>query len=375
MNNIMDNKKLDRGLEFVMDRIDSNIKTYRSYVFPGSQTRNYHYPLYPNYEWTPGFWTGMIWLAYELTGDNKYRDVALGQMQSYRQRMVDRVCIDTHDIGFIYSLSCVASYKLTGSEFDKETAIMAADHLITRFHEKGKFIQAWGTMGSAGNRRLIIDCLLNIPFLFWATEATGDEKYKYVADNHLRTALSVITRPDYTTHHTYFFDPETGAPLYGQTAQGANDDSCWARGQAWGVTGTALNYKYVPEAFVMENHTKITDTFMAKLPKDYVPYWDMDFVPEDNEPRDTSASAIAACGILEMAKYNKNETHMECVKNMLEALVDNYLSDKSQYANGILSDGMYSRPGGDVPESNLWGDYFFFEALMRIKKPDIKLYW
>ena len=91
MNSIMDNKKLDRGLEFVMDRIDSNIKTYRSYVFPGSQTRNYHYPLYPNYEWTPGFWTGMIWLAYELTGDNKYRDVALGQMQSYRQRMVDKV--------------------------------------------------------------------------------------------------------------------------------------------------------------------------------------------------------------------------------------------------------------------------------------------
>lgn len=373
--NIIDQQKLDKALDFVLQRIERGINTYRSYVFPSPQSHNYRYPIYPNFEWTPGFWTGMIWLAYELTGEKKYLDAAAGQMQSYRDRMEHKVCIDTHDLGFIYSLSCVASYKLTGNEYDKETALMAADHLITRFHEKGKFIQAWGAMGSKGNRRLIIDCLLNIPFLFWATEVTGDEKYKYAADNHLRTALSVITRPDFTTHHTYFFDEETGAPLYGRTAQGANDDSCWARGQAWGVTGTALNYKYVPEKFVADMHTKITDTFIQKLPPDYVPYWDMDFKPEDNEPRDTSASAIAACGILEMAKYQKNENHMSSVKDMLEALIDNYLTEKIPHANGILSDGMYSRPGGDQPESNLWGDYFFFEALMRIKKPDIKLYW
>ncbi len=372
--NILEQKKLDKALDFIVKRVDDNLKLF-SIIFPTSDSCNYRYGVYPNYEWTPGFWTGMIWLAYELTGDKKYLTAAKNQMQSYRDRMVHKVCIDTHDLGFIYSLSCVASYKLTGDEYDKETALMAADHLITRFHEKGKFIQAWGAMGAANNRRLIIDCLLNIPFLFWATEVTGDEKYKYVADNHLRTALGVITRPDYTTHHTYFFDSETGAPLYGRTAQGANDDSCWARGQAWGVTGTALNYKYVPEAFVSDLHTKITDTFINKLPKDFVPYWDMDFKPEDNEPRDTSSSAIAACGILEMAKYNKNEAHLKVTSDMLNALIDNYLTENIPRANGILSDGMYSRPAGSNPESNLWGDYFFFEALMRIKKPDIKLYW
>ena len=372
--NIIDSKKLNYALDFILKRIEQNMKIY-SFVFPPPQSNNYHYDVYPNYDWTPSFWTGMLWLAYELTGDEKFKKTAQGQMQSYRDRMVNRVCINTHDIGFIYSLSCVASYKLTGNEYDKETAIMAADHLITRFHEKGKFIQAWGAMGAEDNRRLIIDCLLNIPFLFWATEVTGDDKYKYVADNHLRTALSVLTRPDYTTHHTYFFSSETGEPLYGRTAQGASDDSCWARGQAWGVAGTALNYKYVPESFVFDNHTKITDTFINKLPGDNVPYWDMDFKPEDNEPRDTSASAIAACGILEMSKFHRNDAHLDAVSKMLTALIDNCLTENIEWANGILSDGMYSRPAGHKSESVIWGDYFFFEALMRIKKPDIKLYW
>ena len=101
----------------------------------------------------------------------------------------------------------------------------------------------------------------------------------------------------------------------------------------------------------------------------------MDFKPEDNEPRDTSASAIAACGILEMNKFHKNEAHLSALSDMLTALIDNYLTENIKGANGILSDGMYNRPEGGKPESVLWGDYFFFEALMRIKKPDIKLYW
>ena len=372
--NIIEPKKLDYALDFIIKRIEQNMKKY-SIIFPPPQSDNYRYGIYPNYEWTPGFWTGILWLAYELTDDNRFKKAAQNQMQSYRDRMVHKVCIDTHDLGFIYSLSCVASYKLTGNEYDKETAIMAADHLITRFNKKGKFIQAWGAMGDQDNQRLIIDCLLNIPFLFWATEVTGDDKYKYVADNHLRTALNVIIRPDYTTHHSYFFDSETGNPLYGKTAQGASDDSCWARGQAWGVAGTAFNYKYVPETIVIDKHIKITDTFINKLPKDNVPYWDMDFKPEDKEPRDTSASAIAACGILEMNKFHKNEAHLSAVSNMITALIDNYLTENIKWANGILSDGMYNRRRGNNPESVIWGDYFFFEALMRIKKPNIKLYW
>lgn len=372
--NIVKQDKLDYALDFILKRVEQNTKIY-SIIFPPPQSYNYRYGIYPNYEWTPSFWTGMLWLSYELTGDKKFKRAAEIQMQSYRDRMIHKVCIDTHDIGFIYSLSCVASYKITGNEYDKKTALMAANHLITRFHEKGKFIQAWGAIGDNDNQRLIIDCLLNIPLLFWATDVTGDDKYKYVADNHLRTALRVLTRPNYTTHHTYFFDSETGEALRGETAQGASNDSCWARGQAWGVTGTAINYKYVSENFVLENHTKITDAFIARLPKDYVPYWDMDFTPEDNEPRDTSASAIAACGILEMSKFHKNKVHLDMVSKMLTSLIDNYLTENIDGANGILSDGMYSRPAGHRSESVIWGDYFFFEALMRIKKPDISLYW
>jgi len=173
--NILDSKKLDYAIDFILKRIDENIVTFEG-EFPNSDSRNYVYTGHINYEWTPGFWTGMIWLAYQLTGDEKYRKAAEAQLDSYYERLVNKVCIDTHDIGFIYSLSCVAAYKITGNEKAKQTAVMAADHLITRFHEKGKFIQAWGQMGEEGNRRLIIDCLLNIPFLFWASDVTGDGK-------------------------------------------------------------------------------------------------------------------------------------------------------------------------------------------------------
>lgn len=347
-------------------------------------TTNNFYPAEDNIEWTDGFYTGIYWLAYEATKEDLYKDSALVQVDSFLERIQKRVMVDHHDMGFLYTPSCVAAYKLTGSETAKEAAILAADNLISRFHEKGQFIQAWGELGAKDNYRMIIDCLLNLPLLYWATEVTGNSIYKEKADAHAKTALKNLVRDDYSTYHTFFFDPETGVPVKGVTAQGYRDGSAWARGQAWGIYGLALLYRYTQNAEAIDLFYPVTDFFIERLPADGVPYWDMDFTAEDNEPRDSSASAIAACGMLEMAKYlpdGKAAYYTQVAKQIAGSLAENYAVKSVKDSDGLLLHGVYAKSSEfntvsdyGVDECNTWGDYFWFELLTRLEK-DWNLYW
>ncbi len=260
-----------------------------------------------NVEWTTGFWTGSIWLAYEHTGDEAFKTGRRYPGGKLFERIEKKIDVNHHDMGFLYSLSCVAAYKLTGNEHAKKAAILAADHLAERYREKGNFLQAWGNPGEPKEYRLIIDCLLNLPILYWASEVTGDESYAQKAENHIKTAMKCILRPDNSTYHTHFFDVETGEPTYGVTHQGNRNGSAWARGQAWGVYGIALSYRYLKNPEYVDLFCRVTDYFIEHLPEDLVPYWDFDFDTGSTEPRDSSASAIAVCGILEMAKYLDQE--------------------------------------------------------------------
>lgn len=362
----------DEAIKFSLDKINSNLDDF-SDAFPSSESHNYVYSRNTKCaDWTEGFWPGMLWLAYEMTGDEKLKTIAHGLDKILENRIYDRHATDTHDLGFLYSLSCVAEYKICGDAEAKKAALEAADLLIRRFHEKGQFIQAWGSLNDKDNYRLIIDCLMNLPLLFWASEVTGDSKYADIAKKHFYTAIDCVVRDDYTTHHTFYFDPETGEKVKGVTHQGYSDDSCWARGQAWGVYGIALAYRYIKDDTLIDLFNKITDCFFAHLPEDGIPYWDMIFMDGD-EPRDTSAAAIAACGILEMNKYVKNDAYMDGCLKMMKALEKGYLTGEN--SNGILTDAMYSRPDGSEPECNIWGDYFYMEALMRLNNPNWKMYW
>ena len=321
---------------------------------------------------------GMTPYVFDFTGDpgKDYNDVYEKQIKSFRYRIDHRVVVDHHDMGFIYSLSCVAAYKLTGDEFAKETALLAADNLKARFREKGQFIQAWGELDTKENYRLIIDCLLNLPILYWATEVTGDGSYRECALKHLETTRKVIFRPDYSTYHTYYFDLETGKPAYGATKQGYSDESTWSRGQSWGVYGLMLNYMYEKADGIPEEWKKVTDYFLAHLPQDKAAYWDFYFM-DGPEPRDSSASAIAVCGILEAYKQGVcDEDYLEKAYEILESLAENYAAPENDEVNGILLHSTYGRLLGDgIDECCLWGDYFYMEALMRVIKPEWKPYW
>lgn len=367
------------AIESAIKQVDLNMD-YFGTKFPWSATKDDKYPIIENIEWTDGFWTGLLWLAYEYTKDDKYKSLAMENVKSFNHRIVNNIEVDHHDLGFLYSLSCVSAYKLTGDEFAKETALLAADKLMTRWQEKGQFIQSWGEYNNPEHYRFIIDCLLNIPLLYWASEVTGDQKYHEMAEKHFETNNKFVVRDDASAYHTFYMDQETGEPLRGATHQGFNDDSSWARGQSWGVYGIPLNVHYTHNKEVIPLYKGMTNYFLNRLPLDDVPFWDLIFTDGDDQSRDSSAGAIAVCGMLEMNKYlDEDDQDIKVYEGashaILKSLIKNYTKKDQTPGDAILEHGVYSwHSGKGVDQGNIWGDYYYLEALMRLYK-DWELYW
>ncbi len=371
--------EVKNAIDLVIKQIDANMEYFKE-KFPSSATKNNQYGIIENIEWTDGFWTGLLWLAYEYTGDEKYRELADKNVASFKNRVEKDIELDHHDLGFLYSLATVSGYKLTGSEDAREASIKAANKLISRYQEKGEFIQAWGELGSKDHYRFIIDCLLNIPLLYWASDETGDPKYRNIANKHFVTSCNNVIRDDASAFHTFYMDNETGKPLRGVTRQGYSDDSAWARGQAWGVYGIPLNYRYTRNESCFNLYEGMTNYFLNRLPKDNVCYWDLIFNDGDDHSKDSSAAAIAVCGMHEMNKYlpevdENKEVYKYAMHNILRSLIENYMNPEIEPGKPVLLHGVYSwHSGKGVDEGNIWGDYFFLEALIRFYK-DWNLYW
>ena len=376
------------AMDIAAAQVERNRDTFTE-KFPGANSFDNFYKPGPNVDWTTGFWTGEIWLAYEnaKTEEERERLRRAGEIQvdSFLERIEKRVEVDHHDMGFLYSLSCVAAYKLTGMEKAKKAALLAADNLISRFQPVGEFIQAWGEMGAKDNYRFIIDCLLNLPLLYWASEETGEEKYRNIAEKHIHTALANVIREDDSTWHTFFMDPETGKPDHGATCQGYKDGSAWARGQAWGVYGTAVGYRYTKREEYIGYFKRVTRYFLEHLPEDLCPYWDLGFGDGDDEARDSSSAVIAVCGMLEMSKYLGEEDaryYTSAARKLLRQMIVKYSVKDPEKSNGLLLMGTYSKKSpyntcteAGVNECVIWGDYFYMEALHRLLTPDWKIYW
>jgi unsaturated chondroitin disaccharide hydrolase len=359
------------ALDFVTRNIRANIAAFgRAYPAPAS-VRNV-YPLIENTDWTTSFWPGMLALAWECTGDEAFRAAAEDRVPDFRARLDRRIETETHDLGFLYTLSCVAPWKLWGNRAARNTALKAADLLMIRFYEKAGIIQAWGNLNDPANRgRIIIDCAMNLPLLFWAAKETGNPYYREAAERHLENANRYLIRSDWSAYHTYYFDTETGKPLRGKTAQGYSDDSCWSRGQAWGILGNALCYRYTRNAGLLEYSRFLARYFLNRLPEDLVAYWDLCFTSGDEE-RDSSAAAIAACGLLELSRAlppsdPERRVFENAALHIAASLVNFYTTAGEPASTGILLHGVYAKPDGKgVDECTTFGDYFYTEALARI---------
>lgn len=377
-------EEVTKALETCTRQILHNMPRF-GHHFQSPSCENMFYTTMENVGWTTGFWTGEIWLAYEFCKDEILKEAAMWQCKSFYERMVNRVSINHHDMGFLYTPSCVAAYKLTKDEQAKEAAIMAAENLLSRFRHKGNFIQSCGEPHEEFYYRMIVDCLMNIPLLYWATEVTGDERYKEAADKHFLTTYRLVFREDGSTVQVMHFDVETGVFTRNRTNQGYSNDSTWARGQAWAIYGPALVYRYsrLPECIDM--FCKAADYFVENLPEDGLPYFDLIFKEGAQWPRDSSAAAIAVCGMLEMAKYlddEKAQHYKTYAKKLAKVLYDQCLVSDPKLSNGLLLHGTYcfvteyntqSKCRG-VDQCSSFGDYFFMEALTRLHG-DWGVYW
>jgi unsaturated chondroitin disaccharide hydrolase len=379
----------EAAITAALSTIRRNIATFGA-SFPGDTTVDDRYQLRPaegaiplggNRGWTTSFRTGMLWLAWELSADDGFRDAALIDVADFDRRVRAEEDLDTHDLGFLYTLSTVAAWRLLQDDRARRASLLAADHLMRRFLEPAGVIQAWGDLSDPAQRgRTIIDSLMNMPLLTWAAEQTGEPRFADAVTRHTAQLREHILRDDDSTFHTFYWDAETGEPLRGATEQGAFDESCWARGQAWGIYGFAMNHAVTGDEKLLTASRRCADYFLQHLPADEVPFWDLVYTDGSDAPRDSSAAAIAVCGLLELATVEKDAERAADwtarAHSILASLIAHYTPASPEDSDALILHSVYDLPKDNgVDEGTLWGDYFYLEALMRVARPEWRKYW
>ncbi len=325
--------------------------------------------------WTSSFFSGMALLAYTATREAAWLAQARRLATVYRAK-VTRHRMDTmHDLGFLYSLYSVALHRLTGDAEHRETALLAADELARRFVARGRYIRAWGRRDEPATDYAglaIIDCLMNLPLLFWASRETGRESYRELATQHADTTLAHFVRADDSVCHAFRFDLETGAPQRADNYCGYAIDSHWARGTAWAIYGFALAFRHTRRPAYLDAATRLAKKFLALLDAELVPVWDFRLPPDAPALRDSSAAAIAVCGFDELNAHRPDDAFSLMADALLCRLCSEVYLDRDPACAGVLRHaevgaGPGERPGTIKPQSVYasWGDYFFMEALSR----------
>ncbi|WP_284639345.1 glycoside hydrolase family 88 protein [Paenibacillus silviterrae] len=316
--------------------------------------------------WTGSFWSGMVCLAYWYTKEDKYLQYLYRYYPVYKQRLQEGY--KDHDLGFLYQLYAVALYNASKHEEARALAIQAAEELTKRYNSKGRFIRAWGPLEEpelAG--KMIMDCMMNLPLLYSATKLTGDPTYLTIADHHASSTYLYNIRSDYSTYHTFDFHPETGEPLGGSNEGGYSDESAWSRGQAWGIYGFALAFRHTGQKKYLKAACRMADYFMSQLNDDLIPNWDFKLPDSNHALKDTSAAAITACGMLEIAELLEDgslasESYRYDAIRILEKLRTSYSQAGNDRLEGILSH-CYAK--GDH-HYTIWGDYYYLEGILRV---------
>ncbi|WP_394827331.1 glycoside hydrolase family 88 protein [Pendulispora albinea] len=321
-----------------------------------------------NGDWIGGFWPGTLWLAWLYSGDAQFKTLAQTWADKLAPRRTDT---GTHDLGFLFYPSWVTAWRLTGEDKWRAGALQAAASLIQRYNAKGRFIRAWGSLTDANNAgRVIIDTMMNLDLLAFATEQTNDPIYLDIATEHAKTAQRVFLRPDGSTPHVYDFNPTTGAPIGPNTVQGYSPTSCWSRGQAWGIYGFTTMYRRTGDPQFLVTAIKLADFALAALTPDNVPVWDYLAPQAPNDIKDASAGVVMACGLLDVSNVSQRPAYRAAAIRILTAIAQTCLTTQSTRAEAIVARCTRNRPAEDGIEVSVpYGDYYLLEGILRILKP------
>lgn len=338
-------------------------------------------------DWTEGFYPGCLWYIYENNRDESWKQSALKWTEALEPL---KKLTNHHDIGFLMYCSFGNAYRLTGNEAYKDVLVESARSLCTRFNEKTGCIESWNYRKAWNGKDewffpVIIDNMMNLELLYFATKVTGDSLFAKVANKHAETTARNHFRDDYSSYHVVNYDEETGEVLHRATCQGFSDNSTWARGQAWAIYGYTMAYRETKKTDFLNMAVHTADFWLnhPRLPKDGIPYWDFNagqegYVPDWNYdpqrfkviPRDASAAAIAASAFLELSEYvTEGKKYFKAAEQILQSLSSSeYVADPGTNCNFILKHSVGSIPHGveiDVPL--VYADYYYLEALMRYK--------
>lgn len=321
-------------------------------------------------EWCAGFWPGILWYSYEATRDETIREEAERYTESL-EYLAHRPAFD-HDLGFLMFCSYGNAYRLTGNPRYKEVILATADTLATLFNPAVGTILSWPrNVEMFGGHNTIMDNMINLETLFWAARNGGDHRLYDIAVSHAETTMKHHFRPDYSCYHVAVYNPVTGDFIEGKNHQGYSDSSSWARGQAWAIYGYTMVYRETRQQRFLDFACKVADTYLKRLPDDYVPYWDFDDPAIPDAPRDASAASVVASALLELQGYltpEKGAPYRQAAEKMLASLAsDKYRSGKGRVS--FLDHSTGNLPcGSEIDASIIYADYYYIEALLRLKK-------
>lgn len=322
-------------------------------------------------EWTGGFWPGVLWYDYEATGSVKIKQEAEKFTRSLE--FLSKSPAYDHDLGFLMFSSYGNGYRLTGNPAYKQILLSTADTLATLFNPKVGTLLSWPREVEAQGwpHNTIIDNMINLELLFWAAK-NGENKSLYdIAVSHANTTMKNHFKPDYSCYHVVVYDTITGKKIKGITHQGYSDNSMWARGQAWAIYGFTMCYRETKDPEYLNFAQKVADVYLKRLPEDKIPYWDFDDPSIPNAPKDASAAAVVASGLLELSTYlqnSKGKKYFQMSVEMLKSL------SSGTYQCGSGSPAFLCHSTGHWPNhseidaSIIYADYYYMEALLRLKK-------
>lgn len=368
---------IDSDLSFIETQAQKTVGSLAPGDFPRAGGETGTWTTVGASDWTSGFFPGELWLLYQATGSSQW----LSEAQAWTAPLASQATqTNTHDVGFIIGESFGNGYRLTGDLAYKNEILTAAASLATRYSPIVGAVKSWSFSPWQNQFPVIIDNMMTLGPLQWGAANGGDPSWGVDATTHAETTIANLVRSDGSTYQLANFDPATGAPAvpeYYQTG-GLSATSVWSRGEAWGLYGFVQAYQATGNPAFLATAEKIAGYFFSHLPSDDVPYYDFDAPVTSTTPRDTSAAAIAADGLIMLASSSHDATYLTEAEDILSSLSSSYLAPASGEA--VLIDGSNSVPTDyEVDTALIYGDYFFTEALLRLQntlegKPGWTLY-